>query len=398
MNAVMGSRDRVDPGGGLSDIVGRAEVEALIEPSGGPLVSIFLQRHGGTTGAEQDRIAFRNLLVEAQAGLERTGSRAPDARRILTPALDLLRDPAAWERPSEALALYVSTDRWLAFRLPIDVRSHVDVSSRFHVRPLLPMLFDDGRFYVLALSQNRVRLFVGTREHIQDVALGGTPTDLDTALRFDELEPERLYHVSKRDGVPAAVAHGRGIGGEVEKVRLTRFLRLVDDGVVKVLRDERAPLVLAGSDPAPAIYRRITRYPAVLNGWLPGNPDRARPDELHRQAWPLVEPTFRQQRIQAAERFRQLAGTGRTTEDVEGAVAAASSGRVEVLFVWTDAQRWGSVDDTSGKVSVSAERGASDVDLLELAAVRTLLSGGVVYAVPSVGMPDGEVLAAILRY
>ena len=39
------------------------------------------------------------------------------------------------------------------------------VAPGFHVMPLLALLTGDGLFYVLALSQNQVRLLAGTRSH-----------------------------------------------------------------------------------------------------------------------------------------------------------------------------------------------------------------------------------------
>ena len=43
------------------------------------------------------------------------------------------------------------------------------MAQRFQVRPLFPLLSDDGRFYVLALSQNVIRLLIGTRYHVHEV-------------------------------------------------------------------------------------------------------------------------------------------------------------------------------------------------------------------------------------
>ena len=39
-----------------------------------------------------------------------------------------------------------------------------------------------------------------------------------------------------------------------------------------------------------------------------------------------------------------------------------------------------------------------DQDLLDLAAIRTLVSGGAVYALPPEEVPDGALLAAVFRF
>ncbi|MGH8601563.1 MAG: hypothetical protein ACREXR_01905, partial [Gammaproteobacteria bacterium] len=46
------------------------------------------------------------------------------------------------------------------------------VEHRFHLKPLFPLISGDGTFYLLALSQNEVRLFKGSRYHINELGLG----------------------------------------------------------------------------------------------------------------------------------------------------------------------------------------------------------------------------------
>jgi hypothetical protein len=111
-----------------------------------------------------------------------------------------------------------------------------------------------------------------------------------------------------------------------------------------------------------------------------------------------VEPIFQQARHEAAERYRQLEGTGRTTADLAETVRAAERGQIDVLFVWVDEERWGTFDRATDVITTSDVRGPGDEDLLELATVATFLNRGTVYAVPSHGMPDGTATAAILRF
>jgi hypothetical protein len=381
----------------VSDLFGRGDIEVLTEPRDGPCVSVLMPTHRGI-GAERDRIHLKNLLAEAKTGLRLRGFREPQARRLLAPAADHLEDPLFWERTSRGLALFLEPAWSRSYRLPIRLQSRAIVARRFRVRPLFPLLSDDGRFYVLALSQNEIRLLLGTRNDVHEVDLARMPGGLRDALRYDDPEKERLSHIVGRQGARTLISHGRGIGGEVDKERITRYLRLVEAGLTDVLREERAPLVLAGPDYERAIFRAITRYPALVEEGIPGSPDRVRAETLHARAWPLVEPIFQRDRQEAAVRYRQLEGTGRTSADLAETVRAAHRGQVDVLFLWVDDERWGTFDPATGRVTTSEVRGPGDEDLLELAAAGTYLNGGTVYAVPSHGMPDGAASAAILRF
>jgi Bacterial archaeo-eukaryotic release factor family 3 len=388
---------RIHASPGVSDLLGRGDIELLTDPRDGPCVSLFLPTHGGI-GADQDRIHLKNLLAEAEADLRLGGLREPQIRQLLAPAADHLDDPLFWERTSRGLALFLGPAWSRSYRLPIELPNRAIVARRFQVRPLFPLLADDGRFYVLALSQNVIRLLIGTRNDVHEVDLARMPGGLRDALRYDDPEKDRRYHIVGRQGAPTPISHGRGIGGEVDKERISRYLRLVDAGLTDVLRDDRAPLVLAGPDYELAIFRAITRYPALVEEGIPGSPDRVRAETLHARAWPLVEPIFQRGRHEAAARYRQLEGTGRTSADLAETVRAAHRGQVDVLFVWVDEERWGTFDRATGRVMTSEARGPGDEDLLELAAVGTFLNGGTVYAVPSHGMPDGAASAAILRF
>ncbi len=75
-------------------------------------------------------------------------------------------------------------------------------------------------------------------------------------------------------------------------------------------------------------------------------------------------------------------------------------GRVETLFVNNDAELWGIMDESTENVEVHTVRQPDDQDLLELAALRTIVAGGVVYPVTASEMPrDPEAPAvALLRY
>jgi hypothetical protein len=66
--------------------------------------------------------------------------------------------------------------------------------------------------------------------------------------------------------------------------------------------------------------------------------------------------------------------------------------------VATGVQRWGSFDRQSNALEVHEQHEPGDEDLLDVAAVQTLLQGGTIYAVGPGDVPADAPLAAIFRH
>jgi hypothetical protein len=384
----------------MADLLRLEHLRELAGHQGGPCVSVFLPSHRMTPDSGQDPIRLRNLLDEAEQRLLAGGLRAPVAREVLQPGRDLLGSGWFWSYQSDGLAVFLAPGWSRVFRLPQEFPELVVVAGRFHVKPLLALLAAGGRFYVLALSQHQVRLLEGTPHGVQEVELAGVPRSLRETLEYDELEKELGLHIAGRGGPGArAVFHGHGIGGEVDKVLLERFLRQVDDGLQEILKAGTAPLVLAGVGYEQAMFRQLTRYPHVLADGIGGNPEQLRAADLHGRAWAIVEPVFTQARRQAVQRYQQAAARGRgAASDVTQVVHAALQGRVDTLFVAAGQQRWGTADPQTGQVTIHDQPQPGDEDLLDHAAAHTLLTAGTVYAVPIQQVPGPGPAAALLRY
>jgi hypothetical protein len=380
----------------MPDLVRLEDVRRLLDHRDGPCVSLFMPTHRTAPERDQDPIRLKNLLGRAEEQLEAAGHDHRTIAEVLGPGRRLVDDPLAWRGGAEGLALFLAPGEHHAFFVDLDLPELVAVGERFQVKPLLPPFSADGLYHALALSRGKVRLFAGARGWFRQVDLGSAPTSREEFLRYDDLEKQHLLHVAGR-GAP--LFHGHGIGQEVERTLDERFCRAIDDAVLRAVGDRRAPLVLAGVEEITAIYRDVSRHPRILEAFVPGNPDPLRPEELHERTWAIVEPEFAAARRAAAERFHELAGRGtHATDDLAAVVAAAVQGRVDTLFVATDRQRWGRVDAATGSIEVHDRWEPGDEDLLDLAAVRTLLTSGTVYAVPPEAVPGGTDAAAILRY
>jgi hypothetical protein len=399
------------------------ELRELTDHFEGPFVSLFIPTHRkGKETIREDPIRLKNQLDVAEERLLAAGLRRPAVNELLQPAQELVREGPFWEQQGEGLAVFLAPDFFRTYSVPITLTEQSFVSRhRFHLKPLLPLITGSGRFYILALSQNNVRLFHATRDEIQEVELGSIPRSLVEALALEDPERELQFHTSttpsaggtgsSRPGASSkfpghgqnqgnlrqAIFHGHSQDLD-QKDFILRFFHKVDDGVSHILANERAPLVLAGVEYLLPLYREANGYPHLAERGVSGNPDEKRPAELHQEVWPVIEPHFREEQQAAFERYYAVQHNGLATTDLEKIIPAAYYGAVDTLFVALDQQQWGLYNPDENSLKLADESTPENEELLDTTAWQTFLNNGTVFALPLEQMPEGHPLAAILRY
>lgn len=379
------------------DVFTKDDFKMLVKKQRGLCISIFMPTHRTTTEIQQDQIRLKNLLREAERAIAVTDS---NLGNVLEPAQNFLQESEFWWYQSDGLALFLSPEAFFYYRLPISFEELIVVTDRFHLKPLLRLLSGDGRFYILAVSQNEVRVFQCTRFSVSELDLVNIPESAAEALRYDDPEKQLQFHTgtSAGGGKRPAMFHGHGVGTDDTKENILRYFRQIATGIRDFLRDEEAPLVFAGVDYLFPIYREANTYPNLLGEGISGNPEGLSAKELHERAWSIVEPYFQEARNEAAAQYRQFAGTGRTSDDLKSIVPAAYRGRVEIVFVALGSQRWGTFDQDNQTAELHDIAEPGDQDLLDFAAIQTLINGGSVYAVEQDKMPADSPVAALFRY
>jgi len=376
------------------------DLPELLEVQDVPCVSIYLPTDRTGVHSQRDQIKLKNLIKEAEERLAAGGTRNPDVKTMLEPAQELLKDGSLWRDLEDGLALFIARRLSKHFTLSGTTPELVVVADRFHLKPLLAVVGGDTRFYILSVSQNQVKFYEAARDWIDEVEIRDMPRSLDEALQHDDPEQEVRFRSTRWAGAGqrGSVGYGSGVTEDEHKSNLLRFSHLLNDALKSHLNNKHEPLVFAGVDYLFPIYKQANTYPNLLPKNVAGSPESLGVAEVHRQAWSIIAKKQAEARKQAAGRYHRLAGTGRTLDDVAGVVRAAVVGRVDTLFVPREVQVWGVFDDASGKVDVHREPGPNDQDMLDLAAVRTLLNGGALFAVDRQDVPGGNTVAAVLRY
>ena len=148
------------------NVLTRNNLKLLMEIHQGPCVSVFMPMHRSGPETQQDLIRFKNLIREAEERLMARGISAPEAKKLLEPGLTLLQGDFFHQPQGDGLAMFLSVEMFRTYLLPFVFKELVIVTDRFHIRPLLPLFSGDGRYYILALSQNKVRLLQGTHYNV----------------------------------------------------------------------------------------------------------------------------------------------------------------------------------------------------------------------------------------
>jgi hypothetical protein len=275
------------------------------------------------------------------------------------------------------------------------------VGRRFHLKPLLPLLNGDGLFYILALSLNDVRVLQCTRASVMELDVDDIPHSMAESMKYDDPERQLQYHSNTLKGTErkaAAIYNGHGTGIDDSKENILRYFRLIDRGLHDVLREEKAPLILAGVDYLFPIYQEANTYTYLSEKGIPGNPEELSAEDLQTLAWPVVEHYFHKAEQEALTYYGPFKGTDRTTQDITEAASAAHNGQVEILFLANDSQQWGRFDPQINGVHLHQEPEPGDEELFDFTAMQTIINGGSVYVLDADKIPDGAPFAALLRY
>ena len=267
----------------------------------------------------------------------------------------------------QALAIYCAPEFCRAFHLSDPVEESVTVSNHFYVKPLIPALQAERPFYVLALSQKHIRLVRCTESSSEEVELPAA------VLKFPESE----------DNV----------------VQLSHFYKQVSEGVTAFLRERHddAPLVIAGVEYEIATFRKVNVYPNLVQDVVHGAADGLKGGELHKRALEAVHAFFEAPFRTALARYEE-AGLQRSSSTVKDIVKASFEGRVLDLVLAAGAHYMGAFDDRTYDVKGHKQPIAGDEDLLNVAALQTLLHAGQVYVVPANQVPHGAPAIAVYRY
>ena len=395
------------------DLFNRSKLRRLAELQDDVCISLYLPTYRDESNWSQNTTRLKNLLRDARDQLRDQDYREEEIDQILADARQLLDRPSFWRSNiGDGLAVFITAENTELFRLPLSFEEVAIVGDRFHLKPLFPIIAANNRFYLLALSQNDVRLYQGTHQSISEIEAAEIPADIVEALQqYEDPEQRNQLHIQNRvtnsDGARMDAAHHGHGGGNADDMsgepqdELKRFFREVDESVSEYIGGEDVPLVLAGVSEYLPLYREVNSYPQLIEDEIAsGNPESLSAETLHEKAWEIVEPVFQEAEKKEADRFEQLyyQDEQMASDDFHEIIPGCAYSRVDTLFVPIGEYRWGRFYPDTNTVEVHENQESGDGDLLNYAAVKAYLNGATVHVLRPEKMPEGRSIAATFRY
>ena len=366
----------------------RTAYDQLSAQQGDHLVTIYIPTEI-VDNKQVNHLRFKNALKDAEAQLQARGMSEDDAEAYLSEAYKMVNNTDLWQHQSVGFAAFISPEGVQTKILPVEVKEHVVVGDSFHLRPMIPVLSNQNRYFVLAISGNEVRFFDANANSITPVKISDlVPASSDEA-RYNDEHQSTLQHHSGQGGSDQAIFHGQGGAKDQREIDMEVYTRAIDEGLMAMIGDEpnTPPMVVAGAEETAARFINMSSYKNILPTVAKGNPEVLSPSDLHTKTWPIADAYYQKGRDEQKEQFGLYLSEKRASFSPHDIVPKAINGAVERLYLVKGTHTWGAYDYDTNTITVHPKKQPDSVCLQDLAAKHTFQQGGEVYDLTRENMP-----------
>lgn len=361
----------------------REEVLDLAEIRADACLSIYLRTSPLPREREASRIELDNMVRDSFISLQESGF---DKRRLATlmdRVAEVIEADDFWYFHAHSLAILATPEHIYIYRLANKVDTRLEVNDHFFLKPLFRALTFPHHAYVMALSENNVRLVEFFADAPpEEIKLKDMPKDARSAVGKSSLMSS-LGHL----------AHESGTRGN--KLRLSQYSRKVDEALRPLLLQSKVPLILVCTEPLVSLFRAVVSVPTLIDETVFISPDHLSVSELVDLARPVLDNHYAAELDTVKKLFEERAGQNRVVTDLADTAKAATYGMVGLLLVDFNKAVTGTIDE-GGVLTFSDKPGSYGV--IDEIVKRSMACGAKILAVREDDMVGTTGVAAILRY
>jgi hypothetical protein len=358
-----------------------------------PRLSLYMPTHRTHPENLQNPVRFKNLIKDLETSLLLKFSNA-ETQKHLEPLIELTSEEDFWNYTSEGLAIFSAPGFNKAINLTEAPEEMAIVADSFHTKPLQQHLQSTGRFHVLALSLQEVKLFEGNRYSLVEVEL---QSEVSEAI-FDALGKES--NENKLNATTGSFHYVQGSKKDELDSETESYFREVSIAVQENFsKSSGLPLVLAALPEHHNLFQKVNKNPMLLEDGIKVNPTAISAEKLAAMAWEIIEPEFLRKQEELVGRYHQAKANSLGSEDIKEVAVALVEGRVDTLIIEADRIIASRITNlVTGNVQNKDLSNPKVDDLLDDMSELTMRMGGHVTVLPADQMPSESGVAAIYRY
>jgi hypothetical protein len=335
-------------------------------------LTLILPTHRTAPDNQQDRINLKNLTAQAEASLRETYG-----ARELSGLLEkmALIDEIDLQHSKEGLLIFIGEHTFEYARVLFRPEQRFVIDSTFATRDLIRQMLYEDNYYVLAMSQSKVRLFEGSNEHLVEIKDKNFPGD------------NSLY---TSDAGKASQSN------TLDKYIEEFYNRTDKHFYADHYKVQPGHLVLAGTERNIAHYQNIADHKSIILASVEGSFDDTPAHAVAEKAWPVVRAALAARRQQTLEILNSIP-TGSISTDLSEVWKLIHEGRGGTLYVEKDFIQAGVIAGETLMTSLNGEEELQN-DVVDEIIEATLQFGGTIQFMDNGSLDAYGKLALVLRY
>lgn len=274
-------------------------------------ITILLNTHRTRPDNEKDALTLKNLIKEAEERLQNIAGK-PETL-MLVERLKELAASIDHNQNQESLVLFVNEQVAKYTRLAIRVEQRVIVDHSFATRDLVRAYHLESNYFVLVLSQQRVRLLEALNDKLVAEVKQGFP-----------IEKEKFYPSGKADLSTASK----------RRLHIAEFFNRVDKEVNKVRKELPLPVLICTEEGNYHEYLKVAdQKQSIYDTYLNKNRLEEKASAIVREAWGIVKDFVSAQNEERKSELHKAVDQNKFLSDTNEIWQAIKQGRVQTLFV-----------------------------------------------------------------
>ena len=274
-------------------------------------ITIIMTTHRSKPDYLNDGLRLKNLIKEVETRLMADLDKK-EATKLLE-RVNALANTIDHSQNLESLMLFVNEDTAEYTRLPINVEDRVVIDETFATRDLIRAMHLEMHYYILVLSQDKIRLLEAMNDKV--IKEVGKPFPIENTQFF-----------TKNRAAGAIASKQSSLMGE--------FFNQADKKVNEVRKNNRLPVFICGLEENHSAYLEIAdKKHSILDVFLNKNKINDPIHAIVEEAWEVVKEYKVNTNNERKADLKRAVGENKFLSDTNEIWRAISEGKIQTLFI-----------------------------------------------------------------